>query len=134
MKRPLSPSPPTEPDPPGGPAPPGSAECPPGPPEPPRAKRERKRPTYTLCDLCNVQLNSAAQAQTHYSGKAHLKRLRQQRRASRAPLGQASLCAPGPSRAEPNRANMLRKPPERNLSSPDPETPAPKHRSRLARW
>ncbi|XP_038609993.1 zinc finger protein 385C [Tachyglossus aculeatus] len=94
MKRPLSPSPPTEPDPPGRPPPPGKAECPPGPPEPPRAKRERRRPTYTLCDLCNVQLNSAAQAQTHYSGKAHLKRLRQQRRANRAPLSQGPAGAP----------------------------------------
>ncbi|XP_040851659.1 zinc finger protein 385C isoform X9 [Ochotona curzoniae] len=59
MKRPLSPSPPGEKEPPTA----GVAECPPRPPEAPRPKRERKRSSYTLCDVCNIQLNSAAQAQ-----------------------------------------------------------------------
>uniref|UniRef100_G3TCB3 Zinc finger protein 385C n=1 Tax=Loxodonta africana TaxID=9785 RepID=G3TCB3_LOXAF len=39
--------------------------------------RERKRPSYTLCDVCNIQLNSAAQAQVHCGGRAHQRRLRQ---------------------------------------------------------
>lgn len=28
-----------------------------------RPKRERKQRSYTLCEVCNIQLNSAAQAQ-----------------------------------------------------------------------
>ncbi|XP_047214068.1 zinc finger protein 385C-like [Girardinichthys multiradiatus] len=40
------------------------------------AKRERKQRTYTLCEVCNIQLNSAAQAQIHYNGKSHQKRLK----------------------------------------------------------
>lgn len=73
MKRPLSPSPSTEKEPPIS----GAAECPPRAPEPPKPKRERKRPSYTLCDVCNIQLNSAAQAQVHCEGRAHQRRLRQ---------------------------------------------------------
>ncbi|KAF3699923.1 Zinc finger protein 385B Zinc finger protein 533 [Channa argus] len=42
-----------------------------------RPKRERKRRSYTLCEVCNIQLNSAAQAQIHYNGKSHQKRLKQ---------------------------------------------------------
>ncbi|XP_018619839.2 zinc finger protein 385C-like isoform X1 [Scleropages formosus] len=42
-----------------------------------RPKRERKHKTYTLCEVCNIQLNSAAQAQIHYNGKSHQKRLKQ---------------------------------------------------------
>ncbi|CAL8302854.1 unnamed protein product [Merluccius merluccius] len=42
-----------------------------------RAKRERKQRSYTLCDVCNIQLNSPAQAQIHYNGKSHQKRLKQ---------------------------------------------------------
>lgn len=41
-----------------------------------KPKRERKQRTYTLCEVCNIQLNSAAQAQVHYSGKSHQKRLK----------------------------------------------------------
>ncbi|GAB5581074.1 zinc finger protein 385C isoform X3 [Prionailurus iriomotensis] len=73
MKRPLSPSPPGEKEPPTS----GATECPPRPPELPKPKRERKRPSYTLCDVCNIQLNSAAQAQVHCGGRAHQRRLRQ---------------------------------------------------------
>ncbi|XP_032393846.1 zinc finger protein 385C isoform X2 [Etheostoma spectabile] len=42
-----------------------------------RPKRERKHRNYTLCEVCNIQLNSAAQAQIHYNGKSHQKRLKQ---------------------------------------------------------
>ncbi|CAL1587747.1 unnamed protein product [Knipowitschia caucasica] len=42
-----------------------------------RPKRERKHRSFTLCDVCNIQLNSAAQAQIHYNGKSHQKRLKQ---------------------------------------------------------
>ncbi|XP_077068525.1 zinc finger protein 385D isoform X6 [Siphateles boraxobius] len=42
----------------------------------PRPKRERKHRSYTLCEVCNIQLNSAAQAQIHYNGKTHQKRLK----------------------------------------------------------
>ncbi|OBS65253.1 hypothetical protein A6R68_06176 [Neotoma lepida] len=73
MKRPLSPSPSGEKEPPTTAAP----ECPPRSPESSKPKRERKRPSYTLCDVCNIQLNSAAQAQVHCGGRAHQRRLRQ---------------------------------------------------------
>lgn len=42
-----------------------------------KPKRERKQRRYMLCDVCNIQLNSAAQAQIHYNGKSHQKRLKQ---------------------------------------------------------
>ncbi|XP_056144171.1 zinc finger protein 385C [Lampris incognitus] len=42
-----------------------------------RPKRDRKQRSYTLCEVCNIQLNSAAQAQIHYNGKSHQKRLKQ---------------------------------------------------------
>lgn len=32
---------------------------------------------YSLCDVCNLQLTSAAQAQLHYNGRSHLRRVRQ---------------------------------------------------------
>lgn len=41
-----------------------------------RPKRERKQRSYTLCEVCNIQLNSAAQAQIHFNGKSHQKRLK----------------------------------------------------------
>ncbi|XP_061442257.1 zinc finger protein 385D isoform X4 [Rhineura floridana] len=39
--------------------------------------REKKHTSFTLCNVCNIQLNSAAQAQIHYNGKSHQKRLKQ---------------------------------------------------------
>ncbi|XP_074551522.1 zinc finger protein 385B isoform X2 [Halichoeres trimaculatus] len=33
--------------------------------------------TYSLCEVCNLQLTSAAQAQLHYNGRSHLRRVRQ---------------------------------------------------------
>ncbi|NXP52148.1 Z385C protein, partial [Heliornis fulica] len=50
--------------------------CPPSQPEQ-RMKREKKHQSFTLCEVCNIQLNSAAQAQIHYNGKSHQKRLKQ---------------------------------------------------------
>ncbi|KAM6164050.1 zinc finger protein 385C isoform 2-T2 [Rhynchocyon petersi] len=91
MKRPLSPSPHSEKE----PAISGAAECPPHPLEPPKSKRERKRPSYTLCDVCNIQLNSAAQAQVHCGGRAHQRRLRQ------LSSGKASS-GPGPASSAPS--------------------------------
>ncbi|XP_059199146.1 zinc finger protein 385B [Centropristis striata] len=32
---------------------------------------------YSLCEVCNLQLASAAQAQLHYNGRSHLRRVRQ---------------------------------------------------------
>ncbi|XP_069010431.1 zinc finger protein 385B isoform X2 [Embiotoca jacksoni] len=34
---------------------------------------------YSLCEVCNLQLTSAAQAQLHYNGRSHLRRVRQLR-------------------------------------------------------
>ncbi|TKS89651.1 Zinc finger protein 385B [Collichthys lucidus] len=43
-----------------------------------RAKRERRHSSgsATMCQVCNIQLNSNAQAQIHYRGKTHQRRLR----------------------------------------------------------
>uniref|UniRef100_A0A672FNA3 Zinc finger protein 385C n=1 Tax=Salarias fasciatus TaxID=181472 RepID=A0A672FNA3_SALFA len=43
-----------------------------------RAKRERRQGSgsATMCQVCNIQLNSSAQAQIHYRGKTHQRRLR----------------------------------------------------------
>ncbi|XP_045344845.1 zinc finger protein 385C isoform X5 [Leopardus geoffroyi] len=92
MKRPLSPSPPGEKEPPTS----GATECPPRPPELPKPKRERKRPSYTLCDVCNIQLNSAAQAQVHCGGRAHQRRLRQLG-LGKTPAGPAGPASSAPS-------------------------------------
>ncbi|XP_065434021.1 zinc finger protein 385C isoform X7 [Chrysemys picta bellii] len=69
-----------------------------------RVKREKKHQSFTLCEVCNIQLNSAAQAQIHYNGKSHQKRLKQLRK-GKVPAGQgpsghsspllASLSVPG---------------------------------------
>ncbi|XP_057192639.1 zinc finger protein 385B isoform X1 [Triplophysa rosa] len=40
-------------------------------------QQERKKLLYSLCEVCNIQLHSAAQAQVHYNGKSHLKRVKQ---------------------------------------------------------
>uniref|UniRef100_A0A8C6K3Y3 Uncharacterized protein n=1 Tax=Melopsittacus undulatus TaxID=13146 RepID=A0A8C6K3Y3_MELUD len=72
MKRPLSPSHSPE----SGVQALEAGSCPPGQPEQ-RMKREKKHQSFTLCEVCNIQLNSAAQAQIHYNGKSHQKRLKQ---------------------------------------------------------
>ncbi|XP_059180751.1 zinc finger protein 385B-like [Centropristis striata] len=43
-----------------------------------RAKRERRQgsSSATMCQVCSIQLNSSAQAQIHYRGKTHQRRLR----------------------------------------------------------
>lgn len=43
-----------------------------------RAKRERRQAcgSATMCQVCNIQLNSSAQALIHYRGKTHQRRLR----------------------------------------------------------
>ncbi|XP_049715023.1 zinc finger protein 385C isoform X3 [Elephas maximus indicus] len=92
MKRPLSPSTPDEKEPPIS----GVVERPPHPSEPPKPKRERKRPSYTLCDVCNIQLNSAAQAQVHCGGRAHQRRLRQLS-LGKTPSGPAGLASSTPN-------------------------------------
>ncbi|XP_078249963.1 zinc finger protein 385B isoform X4 [Pogona vitticeps] len=38
---------------------------------------KEKKKIFSFCDVCNIQLNSAAQAQVHYNGKSHLKRVKQ---------------------------------------------------------
>lgn len=41
-----------------------------------QTKREKRLPSFTLCEVCNIQLNSAVQAQIHFNGKSHQKRLK----------------------------------------------------------
>ncbi|NXU59229.1 Z385C protein, partial [Turnix velox] len=50
-----------------------------------RMKREKKQQSFTLCQVCNIQLNSAVQAQIHYNGKSHQKRLKQLNKSKVAP-------------------------------------------------
>ncbi|XP_077175678.1 zinc finger protein 385B isoform X2 [Paroedura picta] len=38
---------------------------------------QEKKEVFSFCEVCNIQLNSAAQAQVHYDGKSHLKRVKQ---------------------------------------------------------
>ncbi|NWV50683.1 Z385C protein, partial [Daphoenositta chrysoptera] len=70
------------------------ASCPPSQPEQ-RMKREKKHQSFTLCEVCNIQLNSAAQAQIHYNGKSHQKRLKQLNK-GKMPAAQAGLRDPCP--------------------------------------
>ncbi|KAJ1135864.1 hypothetical protein NDU88_002293 [Pleurodeles waltl] len=44
---------------------------------PSTTKKEKKMQSLTLCEVCNIQLNSTAQAQIHFNGKSHQKRLKQ---------------------------------------------------------
>ncbi|XP_064030401.1 zinc finger protein 385C isoform X1 [Pogoniulus pusillus] len=89
MKRPLSPSHSPE----GGVRLVEVGSCPPSQPEQ-RLKREKKQQSFTLCEVCNIQLNSAAQAQVHYNGKSHQKRLKQLNKgklpAAQGPSGHSS--------------------------------------------
>ncbi|XP_059559922.1 zinc finger protein 385B isoform X1 [Myotis daubentonii] len=39
--------------------------------------KEKKKILFSFCEVCNIQLNSAAQAQVHYNGKSHRKRVKQ---------------------------------------------------------
>ncbi|KAM6312101.1 zinc finger protein 385C [Podargus strigoides] len=99
MKRPLSPAHPPE----TGGRLVAAASGSPSQPEQ-RVKREKKHQSFTLCEVCNIQLNSAAQAQIHYNGKSHQKRLKQLHRGkvptAQGPSGHsspllASLSIPG---------------------------------------
>ncbi|KAI5610588.1 zinc finger protein 385C isoform X2 [Silurus asotus] len=60
------------------------------PPLNPRPKQERKYRSYTVCEVCNIQLNSTAQAQIHYNGKTHQKRLKHMKGRSTGPAAQGS--------------------------------------------
>lgn len=40
-------------------------------------QQEKKKLFYSMCEVCNIQLNSQAQAQVHYNGRSHLKRVKQ---------------------------------------------------------
>lgn len=42
-----------------------------------QSSKEKKKILFSFCDVCNIQLNSAAQAQVHYDGKSHRKRVKQ---------------------------------------------------------
>ncbi|XP_061557585.1 zinc finger protein 385C isoform X2 [Phycodurus eques] len=61
-----------------------------------RPKRERKQRSYTMCDICNIQLNSAAQAQIHYNGKSHQKRLKKNCHAGKAANSKGTSGQGGP--------------------------------------
>lgn len=60
-----------------------------------RAKRERRQSSSsaTMCQVCNIQLNSSAQAQIHYRGKTHQRRLRRLAKAVNAGRNAPILCS-----------------------------------------
>ncbi|XP_055456646.1 zinc finger protein 385B isoform X2 [Psammomys obesus] len=60
-------------------------------------RKEKKKILFSFCDVCNIQLNSAAQAQVHYDGKSHRKRVKQLSDGQPPPPAQAS----GPLLASP---------------------------------
>uniref|UniRef100_A0A3B3BFC8 Zinc finger protein 385C n=2 Tax=Oryzias melastigma TaxID=30732 RepID=A0A3B3BFC8_ORYME len=49
-----------------------------------RWERRHGSSSATMCQVCNIQLNSSAQAQIHYRGKTHQRRLRRLAKAVRA--------------------------------------------------
>uniref|UniRef100_A0A672FZ25 Zinc finger protein 385C n=1 Tax=Salarias fasciatus TaxID=181472 RepID=A0A672FZ25_SALFA len=71
-----------------------------------RPKRERKQRSYTLCDVCNIQLNSAAQAQIHYNGKSHQKRLKQLS-SGKTPGFPPAFCSPSGSSTSAQGSPLL---------------------------
>ncbi|XP_031226621.1 zinc finger protein 385B isoform X2 [Mastomys coucha] len=53
--------------------------------------KEKKKSLFSFCDVCNIQLNSAAQAQVHYDGKSHRKRVKQLSDGQPPPPAQGSV-------------------------------------------
>ncbi|XP_073927298.1 zinc finger protein 385B isoform X1 [Castor canadensis] len=60
--------------------------------------KEKKKILFSFCEVCNIQLNSAAQAQVHYNGKSHRKRVKQLSDGQPPPPAQGS----GPVLASPS--------------------------------
>ncbi|XP_069875978.1 zinc finger protein 385B isoform X4 [Dipodomys merriami] len=60
--------------------------------------QEKKKILFSFCEVCNIQLNSAAQTQVHYNGKSHRKRVKQLSDGQPPPPVQGS----GPLLASPN--------------------------------
>uniref|UniRef100_A0A8C2YTC4 Zinc finger protein 385B n=1 Tax=Chinchilla lanigera TaxID=34839 RepID=A0A8C2YTC4_CHILA len=60
--------------------------------------KEKKKILFSFCEVCNIQLNSAAQAQVHYNGKSHRRRVRQLSNGQPPPAAQGS----GPLLASPS--------------------------------
>ncbi|KAI5613457.1 zinc finger protein 385B isoform X4 [Silurus asotus] len=58
--------------------------------------QERKKLLYSLCEVCNIQLNSAAQVQTHYNGKSHLRRVKQLNSSESEPAMSSGSGGPNP--------------------------------------
>nr|XP_055145866.1 zinc finger protein 385B isoform X3 [Symphalangus syndactylus] len=52
--------------------------------------KEKKQILFSFCEVCNIQLNSAAQAQVHSNGKSHRKRVKQLSDGQPPPPAQAS--------------------------------------------
>ncbi|KAM4859478.1 zinc finger protein 385B isoform 3-T4 [Thomomys bottae] len=62
--------------------------------------KEKKKILFSFCEVCNIQLNSAAQTQVHYNGKSHRKRVKQLSDVQLPPPAQASgplVASPSPS-------------------------------------
>lgn len=56
--------------------------------------QERKKLLYSLCEVCNIQLNSAAQVQTHYNGRSHLRRVKQLNNGESPPASSSDISDP----------------------------------------
>ncbi|XP_028972711.1 zinc finger protein 385A-like [Esox lucius] len=58
--------------------------------------QQKKRLLYSLCEVCNLQLNSPAQAQVHYNGRSHLRRVKQLN-TGELPLNDSTGTSPAPA-------------------------------------
>ena len=57
-------------------------------------QQENRKLGYSLCGVCNLQLSSPAQAQVHYNGRSHLRRLRQLSHGDSSPAAAAASATP----------------------------------------
>ncbi|KAG5852578.1 hypothetical protein ANANG_G00063950 [Anguilla anguilla] len=72
-----------------------------------RVQLEKKRLLFSLCEVCNIQLNSAAQAQVHYNGRSHLKRVKQLNNGELPAAGQPSTTLGGGGSGSSCHSNPL---------------------------
>ncbi|XP_027032651.2 zinc finger protein 385B-like isoform X3 [Tachysurus fulvidraco] len=56
--------------------------------------KQKQKQQILVCEVCNIQLNSSTQAQIHYNGKTHQRRIRQANRAKSSGGARNSMGSP----------------------------------------